>query len=482
MKFDTDLIRRYDSNGPRYTSYPAASNFNIDFDVRAYRKAALLSNQSMTPLTIHVQMPFCRSPDPYCGCSERIARSTIEGDRYAAALGTEIELQAALFSHERRVEQIHFGSGTSTFLSLPQLDKIMQRLRNAFTFAAPEEREVSIEIDPFTTSVATVAGLARLGFDRISLGTREFDTSVPIAADRAQSINLTREIVEAARRHAVSSISLDLIYGLPRQTLRSFEHTLSTVIDIRPTRVAVYGYARIPLLFKAQPRIAAAELPTPTERLQQLRLTIERLTAAGYLYIGMDQFALPHDPLFQAQRNGRLHPSFQGYSTEADCDLIGLGVRSISKLGAAYAQNVSTLREYHERLDHQQLAIARGLELTFDDRVRRDVIQALMCCGHIDLAHFEEERCIKFHDYFASELVRLKPLHADGLVELSRDSIHLTERGRFLARNVAMIFDARLNGPTSAALSKAICPTAIRSARPVGTDLDQSVPSLTRAQ
>jgi len=455
MKLDTDLIRRYDGNGPRYKTYPTAQNFDPAFDVLAYRKAALLSNQSMTPLTIHVQMPLCRSPDPYCGCSERTAHSTIESERYVRALGAEMELQAALFSHERRVEHINFGSGTATFLTLQQLDAVMQKLRNEFTCAPPEEREASIEIDPSTVSVATIAGLARLGFDRISLGSQEFDTSVPIEADRTQSIEATREIVRAARRHGISLITVDLIYGLPRHTLQSFEHTLGTLIDIRPTQVAVFGYARIPSLLKAQHRIPAAELPPPTERLQQLRLTIERLTAAGYLYIGMDRFALPQDAYCRGQRKGNRHPKFESYASPADRDLIGLGVRSISKIGAAYAQNVGTLREYYERLDKHQLPVARGIELTQDDSLRRDVIQALMCCGRIELAQIEQARCINFHEYFASELERLKPLHADGLVELNPDSIRLTERGRFLARNVAMVFDAHLK-PTGASLSKAM--------------------------
>lgn len=456
MQFDIDLIRRYDSNGPRYTSYPTASSFNPAFDVRAYRKAALLSNESITPLMIDVQMPFCRSPDPYCGCGGNIAHSTVEGDRYAAALRTEIELQAALFNHERRVEQIHFGSGTATFLSLRQLDTVMQKMRNEFTFALPEAREASIEIDPLTVSVATIAGLARLGFDRISLGTQEFDTSVPIAANRSQSIESTRALVDAARRHGISSISLDLIYGLPRETLRSFERTLETVIDVRPTRIAVYGYARLPRLFKAQRRIPAAELPNPTTRLEQLRLTIERLTAAGYLYIGMDRFALPQDAIHRAQREGKLHPNFQGYSSQPDCDLIALGVGSVGKVGAAHVQNVGSLREYYERIDNHQLAVARGLELTLDDCLRREIIQTIMSCGQVEFAHIERGRCITFHEYFASELERLNSLHADGLVELDCDSIRLTERGRFLARNVAMVFDAHLNPPTAAALSKAI--------------------------
>ena len=456
IDFDSELIRRYEGHGPRYTSYPTAPHFHAAFDAGAYRKAALLSNESATPLSIYVHVPFCASPCFYCGCNKVITRSATEGERYVAALKTEIELQAALFHHERLVEQIHFGGGTPTFLSLSQLESILQHLQREFAFAPTARRESSIEIDPRTVSSATMAGLARLGFNRISLGIQDFDRDVQVAVNRVQSVEQTREIVDAARLHGIQAINFDLIYGLPRQTLASFARTLDTVIDIRPTRIAAYGYAHLPQQFKPQRRINAAELPTSTQRLDLLRLTIERLTAAGYLYIGMDHFALPEDPLAKAMAEGELHRNFQGYSSQPDCDLIGLGVSSIGKVGNAYAQNVKTLREYYARIDDRRLAVTRGITLTTDDRLRRDVIQALMCEGIIDIAQVEAEHCVDFADYFAHELDRLRALEADGLVERTSESIRVTNKGRLLVRNIAMLFDAYLKPQAAVAYSKAI--------------------------
>ena len=456
LQFDSELIRRYDSSGPRYTSYPTAPHFNSGFDVTAYRQAALLSNDTAAPLSVYVHVPFCASPCFYCGCNKVITRSRSEGDRYVAGLENEIGLQAALFHHDRHVEQLHFGGGTPTFLSVAQLQKILARIAREFSLAPPDKREFSIEIDPRTVSAQSMAGLAELGFNRISLGVQDFDANVQRAVNRVQTVEQTREIVAAARQHDIRAINFDLIYGLPRQTLGSFAQTLETVIAMRPTRIAAYGYAHLPATFKAQRQIDAPELPSATERLELLRLTIERLTSAGYLYIGMDHFALPEDPLALAQSEGRLHRNFQGYSSQPDCDLIGLGVSSIGKVGAAYAQNVKTLSAYYERVENFQLAIERGLKLTSDDRVRRDVIQRLMCLGELDLVSFEAEHCIDFHNYFADELARLEPLHRDGLLDELDTRIVVSDRGRLLVRNIAMVFDAYLTTRSTVAYSKAI--------------------------
>jgi oxygen-independent coproporphyrinogen-3 oxidase len=456
LHFDPDLIRRYDSHGPRYTSYPTAPHFNSSFDVTAYRQAALLSNDSAAPLSVYVHVPFCASPCFYCGCNKVITRSRSEGDRYVAALEREIELQAALFHHERHVEQLHFGGGTPTFLSVAQLETILARIAREFSLSPRDKREFSIEIDPRTVSAQSMAGLAELGFNRISLGVQDFDANVQRAVNRVQTVEQTREIVAAARQHDIRAINFDLIYGLPRQTLGSFAETLETVIEMRPTRIAAYGYAHLPTTFKAQRQIDAAELPSAAERLELLRLTIERLTSAGYLYIGMDHFALPEDPLALAQSVGKLHRNFQGYSSQPDCDLIGLGVSSIGKVGSAYAQNAKTLSAYYERIDNFQLAVERGLKLTSDDRIRRDVIQRLMCLGELDRASFEAEHCIDFQSYFAAELARLEPLHRDGLLDELETRIVVSDRGRLLVRNIAMVFDAYLATRGSVAYSKAI--------------------------
>jgi oxygen-independent coproporphyrinogen III oxidase len=455
MIFDAELIRRYDCNGPRYTSYPTAPHFRDDFDVAAYRNAALLSNDGTTPLSIYVHVPFCASPCFYCGCNRVITRDEREGVRYVEALRREIDMQATLFHQNRRVEQLHFGGGTPTFLALPQLEGILRHLRREFTFD-PDRCEASIEIDPRTVSPASIAGLAGLGFNRISLGVQDFDHAVQQAVNRVQSVEETLRIVESARRHGIDAINFDLIYGLPKQTVASFARTLELVTEMRPTRIAAYGYAHMPANFKAQRQIDAADLPSPTTRLELLALTIEALTAAGYRYIGMDHFALPDDPLAIAQDRGELHRNFQGYSSQADCDLIGLGVSSIGKVGNAYAQNRKTLREYYARVENYQLAIARGLKLTSDDRVRRDVIQALMCHGVVDTLAIERDHCIDFREYFAPELARLAVMLNDGLLAEIGTRIVVSDKGRFLVRNVAMTFDAYLGRQQAPVYSKAI--------------------------
>jgi oxygen-independent coproporphyrinogen-3 oxidase len=454
--FDSELIRRYQRNGPRYTSYPTAPQFHAAFDAGAYRTAALLSNERVTPLSLYVHVPFCATPCFYCGCNKVVTRSTTAGDRYVAALGREIELQAALFHQSRLVGQVHFGGGTPTFLSLAQLGSVMNRIDREFSLAPPAQRECSIEIDPRTVDDATVAGLVALGFNRFSLGVQDFDEQVQRAVNRVQSVEQTLQVVESARRHGISAIGFDLIYGLPRQTPPRFGRTLDVVIAARPSRIAVYGYAHMPATFKPQRQIDATELPSAAERLELLSLTVERLTAAGYVYIGMDHFALPEDSLATAVQAGTLHRNFQGYSTQPDCDVVGLGVSSIGKVGDAYAQNTISLDEYYDRIEHHQLAVTRGVRLNSDDRVRRDVIQRLMCQGVVDCAAIERDHCIDFDDYFAGELIQLAALRNDGLLDELGKRIVVSGRGRFLVRNIAMTFDAYLQADSTTGFSQAM--------------------------
>jgi len=453
--FDAELIRRYDLHGPRYTSYPTALQFSERFESNAYRAAALLSNEALTPLSIYVHVPFCASPCFYCGCNRVITRSTTEGERYIAVLKREIEMQGTLFHQGRPVEQLHFGGGTPTFLSLAQLESVLQHIARNFSMA-PAHREFSIEIDPRTVSPATMKELAALGFSRISLGVQDFDPDVQRAVNRVQSVAETRAIVDASRKCGIEAINFDLIYGLPLQTATSFARTLDTVIDMRPTRIAAYGYAHMPSNFKAQRHIDAAKLPTAAEKLGLLQMTVERLSAAGYRYIGMDHFALADDPLAIAQAEGKLHRNFQGYSSQPDCDLVGLGVSSIGKVGSAYAQNVKTLREYYARVENYQLAIARGIKLSSEDRLRRDVIQALMCHGAVDTRAIERDHCIDFSQHFAPELATLRPMLEDGLLDELDTRIAVSAKGRFLVRNVAMTFDAYLQRAAAPLYSKAI--------------------------
>ncbi len=453
--FDPELIRRYDRNAPRYTSYPTAPQFHAGFDTQAYRTAALLSNSSAVPLSIYVHVPFCANPCFYCGCNRVITRNRDQAARYVKALSAEIGMHGRLFHHHRPVEQLHFGGGTPTFLTLDQITEIMKRLRADFMLIDTPEREYGMEIDPRTVDRRTIEGLAQLGFNRISLGVQDFDPHVQEAVNRIQGIEQTREIVEHARRYGIDQIGFDLIYGLPRQTPQRFENTVREVIDIRPTRIAVYGYAHLPEIFKAQRQIRRSELPSSADRLALLQLTIDQLTKAGYVYIGMDHFALPDDKLVRALAAGALHRNFQGYSSHAQCDLIGVGVSAIGNVGDTYSQNLKDLGAYYAAVEHRQFAICKGLKLTADDRVRRDVIQQLMCSGRVEYSRIQANHCVDFPAYFASELTSLEPMQTDGLLTATGDSIEVSDKGRLLVRNIAMAFDAYLR-PRPATYSAAI--------------------------
>jgi oxygen-independent coproporphyrinogen III oxidase len=447
--FDADLIRRCDRAGPRYTSYPTAVQFSNAFGEEAYRQIAIESNERTPgqPLSVYVHVPFCASPCFYCGCNRVITRSRDRAAAYIARLRSEIELQAELFSRTRSVDQLHFGGGTPTFLEIEQLASLLGHLGNNFSLAAPADREYSIEIDPRTVTPESVRALAQLGFNRMSLGVQDFDPDVQAAVNRVQSKEQTLQVTDAAREAGVRSISFDLIYGLPRQTLEGFARTLDAVIDARPERLAVYAYAHMPQLFKAQKRISPDELPTPDMRLRLLGLTVERLTAAGYVYIGMDHFALPndelvHDELVHAKRRRSLQRNFQGYSTHADQDLIGLGVSAIGKVGDSYSQNFKALPDYYAAIDAGHLPVQRGVRLTADDVIRRDVIQELMCHEMIDCAAIGRRYGVDFKRYFSQELERLQELQALGLTYVRTGCIGLTLAGRLLMRTVAMVFDA----------------------------------------
>lgn len=459
MKFDRDLIRRYDSHGPRYTSYPTAVQFHSGFNVTAYREAieALDADPLARAISLYVHIPFCASPCFYCGCNKIITRSADRAEGYLLRLRREIELQAALFGAPRSTEQLHFGGGTPTFLSMSALSGLMSHLDRHFPFASPESREFSIEIDPRTVTRQAVHELRNLGFNRLSIGIQDFDPAVQQAINRVQSRAETIQVIEGARESGFDSVSVDLIYGLPKQTVASFARTLSSVIEARPDRLAVYAYAHMPHVFKAQRRLRTEDLPSAEARLELLALTVETLTGAGYVYVGMDHFALPGDSLVRAKQERSLHRNFQGYSTRADCDLVGLGVSAIGKVGDSYAQNAKTLPEYYAALDSGRLPIQRGVRLTPDDVVRRAVIQELMCHERIDFSSLNRRFGIDFEKYFRTELQRLEGFVADGLVARGPNLIRVSERGRFLLRNIAMVFDRYLS-PSGAqpVFSKAI--------------------------
>lgn len=447
--FDAELLRRYDRPGPRYTSYPTAPQFGLDFGEAEFRACAQRSNEDPIPrrLSLYLHIPYCHSPCFYCGCNRVITRDAAKGEAYLLRLLREVERVAPLFDRDRDVVQLHLGGGTPNFLSPDQLGDLMHCLARQFHLSGSAQRDFSIELDPRHVDTDGIAALARLGFNRASLGVQDFDPEVQKAVNRIQSVEETLAVVDACRAHGFRSVNIDLIYGLPKQTREGFARTLDTVIDMRPDRLAVYSYAHLPELFKPQRQIDAALLPSPEDKLGLLQLAIEKLSAAGYRYIGMDHFALPEDDLSIAQQRGSLQRNFMGYTTHADTDLVGLGVSAISAIGDCFSQNHRDLPSWEAALDAGHLPVWRGLRLNSDDLLRADVIQQLMCQGRIDKALTEDRHNIDFNIYFAEALTQLEPLVADGLVEIGPRHIDATSRGRLLLRIIAMCFDRYLQRP-----------------------------------
>ncbi|MBP8098810.1 MAG: oxygen-independent coproporphyrinogen III oxidase [Arenimonas sp.] len=451
ISFNADLLRRYDRPGPRYTSYPTAPQFHPGFGERELRDVAATSNGDPIPrrLSLYVHVPFCASPCFYCGCNRIITRDTARGEAYLARLYREIALTAGLFDRDREVIQLHFGGGTPNFLSPAQLGEVVETLRSHFRFSDSADRDVSIELDPRFVSPDDIATLGAIGFNRASFGVQDFDPAVQQAVNRIQSVEQTRAVVDACRAHGFRSVNIDLIYGLPGQHPEGFARTLDIVADMRPDRVAVYGYAHMPHLFKPQKQIDETLLPSGETKLALLQLAIERLVAAGYLYIGMDHFALPDDELAMAQARGGLHRNFMGYTTHADSDLVGLGVSAISHIGDSFSQNPRDLPSWQAALDEGRLPVFRGMRMDDDDQLRADLIQQLMCQGEIPVTALERRYGIDFTAYFADALAKLRPLAADGLVRIEAGRIAVTSRGRMLLRNIAMCFDRYLDQPVT---------------------------------
>ncbi len=444
FEVDLDLIRRLDRSGPRYTSYPTADRFVEAFGAEAYRSWAAKRNIGgvRRALSIYVHLPFCSTICFYCGCNKIITRNKSRGGEYLGYLEKEIALQAPLFREDPRVEQMHWGGGTPTFFSTEQLRALFELLRQQFDFSP--DGEYSIEIDPRTVDEATIAALRAMGFNRLSLGVQDFDPDVQRAVNRLQSEEKTLAIIDAARREGFLSVNVDLIYGLPKQNLITFNRTLAKVASARPDRVAIYNYAHLPTRFKSQRQISEADLPSPDTKLKLLALAAQRLTEAGYVYIGMDHFALPEDSLAVAQRQGRLHRNFQGYSTHAECDLVALGISAIGSIGPTYSQNYRALEDYYDSLDRGELPIMRGLQLSADDLLRRAVIQALMCHFTLSQEAIEISYLIDFKKYFSEELAELQEFERQGLLELRECWINVTPKGRMLIRNICMVFDKYL--------------------------------------
>jgi oxygen-independent coproporphyrinogen III oxidase len=448
-KFDATLLRCHDRPGPRYTSYPSAPQFTPDFGASDLIEYSHLSNASAVrrPLSLYLHIPFCFSPCFYCGCNRLISRDVARGTQYAERLLCEIERMALLFDGARQVVQLHLGGGTPNFLSAETLARLMRRLGRCFRLSTAHERDFSIELDPRSVPPDYVPALAQLGINRVSLGVQDFDPEVQRAVNRLQSVEQTFDLIDECRDRGIGSVNIDLIYGLPRQTLKGFQQTLRMVMSARPDRVAVYGYAHLPNLFKAQRRIEATALPSPEVRFDLLRLAIEELSASGYRYIGMDHFALPGDELVQAQEADELQRNFMGYTTHAHCDLIGMGVSAISHIGDSFSQNFRDLKAWEGAVDGGRMPLWRGKTLSADDCVRGAVIGQLMCQGRIDTALIEQRHHIDFEAYFHDALEQLKPHVADGLVRVEAGRIAVTATGRLLLRSIAMCFDAYLSAP-----------------------------------
>ena len=443
-----ELIRQFDVSGPRYTSYPTADRFVEAFGqddyILALQQRRIGSNAKALPLSLYVHVPFCESLCYYCACNKIITKHPERAEAYLRYLSREIDLHTEHCGVNQHVSQLHIGGGTPTFLSNEGLQDLMSMIRRSFVLEPGGE--YSIEIDPRTVNNARLMFLHQLGFNRLSFGVQDFDPEVQKAVHREQPAEQVFQLMEEARKIGFDSVNVDLIYGLPRQTPESFERPLAQVCELRPDRIALYAYAHLPERFKPQRRILSDDLPMPSAKVAMLARSLEVFQEAGYVYIGMDHFALPDDSLAVAKRQGRLHRNFQGYSTQSDCDLIGLGVSAIGKVGATYSQNAKTLDDYYDCINHGRLPVVRGLALSRDDLLRRSVIMALMCQGEILFESIEQAWLIDFSSYFSPELEQLEAMEEQGLVRLHEDSIEVTAMGWHFVRGVAMLFDRYLQG------------------------------------
>jgi oxygen-independent coproporphyrinogen-3 oxidase len=452
-QFDPDLIRRYNVNGPRYTSYPTADQFRDGAWIDAYTQS--IAATDIRALSVYMHIPFCSTICYYCACNKISTANLKRADSYVQRLVQEMALHSSLIDAPHTVEQLHFGGGTPTFLNDDQFDRIFEAMHTYFNLADDGERDFSIEIDPRKLPTTRIDNLARLGINRVSIGVQDFDPAVQIAVNRIQSIDETRAIIDAARDNDIRSINIDLINGLPKQTVDGFTRTLEQVIELQPDRLSLYSYAHLPQRFKTQRQINPGDLPDAELKLILLGTAVNKLTDAGYEYVGMDHFAKSSDSLIKAQKDGSLHRNFQGYTTHGHCELIGLGVSAIGNVGRVYVQNSKTLHEYYQSIDAGELAIARGLMSDDRDVLIGRIIQDLMCKFEVDTAAFEERTGSNFRNYFRDLWPRLMQFESDGLLDLETGRIKVTDRGRFLIRNICMPFDDYLARDTQI-FSKAI--------------------------
>ena len=440
----TETLKKYDVSGPRYTSYPTADRFVEAFTHDAYMLALEQRRAiaAMQPLSIYVHIPFCESLCFFCACNKIVTKHHERSAEYLRYLNREIDLHIEHLGAGQTISQLHLGGGSPTFFSDEELAELMSILKRNFVFSP--SGEYSIEVDPRTVNEQRLKHLAGLGFNRLSFGVQDFDPEVQKAVHRIQPAEQVFSLVEAARRYQFESVNVDLIYGLPMQTPESFKRTLAQVVELRPNRIALYGYAHLPERFKPQRRISEYELPAAADKISMLGSALKAFIDAGYVYVGMDHFALPDDDLAIAKRQGRLHRNFQGYSTQPDCDLISLGVSAIGRVGGTYSQNAKTIEEYYDHLNHGRFPVVRGLALSRDDIVRRAVIMAIMCQGALQYESIELAYMLDFKKYFADEMVALKALEKTDMLVLEEDGLQVTDTGWFFVRALAMVFDKHL--------------------------------------
>lgn len=456
IRWDSNLIHRYDLAGPRYTSYPTAVQFDSQVGTFDLLHALRDSRKAVRPLSLYVHVPFCANICYYCACNKVITKDRGRAQAYLQRLEQEIQLVACHLDPKQSVEQLHFGGGTPTFLSHDELRQVMACLRKHFNLLDDDSGDYGIEIDPREADWATMGLLRELGFNRVSIGVQDLDPDVQRAVNRLQSLEETRAVIDAARTLQFRSINIDLIYGLPKQTPINFARTVEEVIKLQPDRLSVFNYAHLPERFMPQRRINSDDLPAPAQKLLMLQTTIEQLTEAGYRYIGMDHFALPDDELAIAQEEGTLQRNFQGYTTHGHCDLIGLGVSAISQIGDLYSQNDSDIASYQQTLGNGQLATRRGLHCNADDRLRRAVIQQLICHFELRFDDIEQAHGVVFRDYFAALWPQFQQLDRDGLIELGAEGIQVRPAGRLLVRSLCMLFDRYLNDQVRQRFSRVI--------------------------
>ena len=458
IKFDAEKIKRYNTTAPRYTSYPTAVAFTPDFSETDYLRHASSSNtKQSTPLSLYFHIPFCDTICFYCACNKIATKDYSKAEEYLDYLYREIDIQAKLFDQSRVVEQLHWGGGTPTFLNHQQITDLMTYTRKSFNLLDDDSGDYSIEIDPRSVSQDTIKLLRDVGFNRFSLGVQDVDKQVQIAVNRVQPIEETKAIIDACRDNNAHSISVDLIYGLPLQTVDGFAKTLQRVIALSPDRLSIFNYAHLPHLFKPQRRINEDDLPKAEDKLNILQQSIQALTDAGYVYIGMDHFAKPDDELAKAQQQGSLHRNFQGYTTHAECDLVAMGVSAISTVDHAYSQNDKSLEGYYQQIDKGHLPIIRGVASTNEDLIRHQIIQQLSCHFKLDFQAIENSFSINFAQHFALELNELSAMADDDLLTLEADKIIVSPTGRLLIRNICRVFDAyQRNQVSKQQFSKAI--------------------------